>query len=383
VRYLLIFVIFGFLRIAAVENQTVCLNMIVKDESAVIKRCLESVKPLIDYWVIVDTGSSDNTKEIIRETMKGIPGELYERPWHNFEFNRNEALQFAKGKGDYVLFIDADEVLEYEKNFHFSNLNQDFYLFSIKNESEGRVFSEYHRVLLINNQLNWQWKGVMHEDIFCTDAKTSKLMEGVYNISRTYEGARAKDPNKYLKDALTLEKALEKEPNNSRYVYYLAASYYNAGKLDKALVNFQKRIDMQPNQQRSNEICTSLYFIGCIHVAQKAQQEVIMSSFSSAYLYDTSHAESLYQLAAYLIDQGQLFLAELVLTKALSIPEPKNGGYVLTWIYDWGLLHKYAECSFKLGKFREAKCALETLVTKPLPPDLLIAMKSNLALCQE
>src|SRR5271157_3544084 len=89
----------------------ICLNMIVKNESKVIARCLESVKGLIDTWVIVDTGSTDSTKEVIAECLKGIPGELYERPWVDFAANRNEAMQLSKGKAYYLLFIDADEQL--------------------------------------------------------------------------------------------------------------------------------------------------------------------------------------------------------------------------------------------------------------------------------
>jgi glycosyltransferase involved in cell wall biosynthesis len=81
--------------------------MIVKDEAKVIEKCLSSVKPLIDYWAIVDTGSSDNTKQLIDKMIAGIPGEFHERPWVNFAHNRNEALEFTKNKGDYVLFIDA------------------------------------------------------------------------------------------------------------------------------------------------------------------------------------------------------------------------------------------------------------------------------------
>ena len=64
--------------------KTLCLNMIVKNESHVIKRCLDSVKPIIDYWVIFDTGSTDGTQRIIQEVLKDIPGQLHERPWVNF-----------------------------------------------------------------------------------------------------------------------------------------------------------------------------------------------------------------------------------------------------------------------------------------------------------
>ncbi|HBY69284.1 MAG TPA: glycosyl transferase, partial [Flavobacteriaceae bacterium] len=51
-----------------------CLTMIVKNESAIIKRCLDSVKQHIDYWVIFDTGSTDNTKDLIKDYLSSIPG---------------------------------------------------------------------------------------------------------------------------------------------------------------------------------------------------------------------------------------------------------------------------------------------------------------------
>ena len=79
-------------------RQSLCLNMIVKNEAAVIRRCLDSVLPIIDHWVIVDTGSTDGTQDIIRAHLKDLPGELHERPWRDFAYNRSEALELARWK---------------------------------------------------------------------------------------------------------------------------------------------------------------------------------------------------------------------------------------------------------------------------------------------
>src|SRR3569623_248444 len=100
----------------------ICLSMIVKTEAPVIERCLTSVKPWIDHWVIIDTGSSDGTQDIIRRCMAGISGTLHERVWRDFAHNRNEALTLARPHGDYLFFIDADETLQMEAGFAWQQL---------------------------------------------------------------------------------------------------------------------------------------------------------------------------------------------------------------------------------------------------------------------
>src|SRR5262249_18394376 len=109
------------------NRQTPCLNMIVKNEAPVIARGLASVRPILDYCVIVDTGSNDGTQNAIRPAMADLPGELHERPWRDFGHNRTEALHLARSHGDYTLIIDADDVLELACDFRMPRLNADSY----------------------------------------------------------------------------------------------------------------------------------------------------------------------------------------------------------------------------------------------------------------
>ena len=99
--------------------------MIVRNESTVILRCLEPLRKIIDYWVIVDTGSNDGTQQLIQEFLQNISGELYERVWIDFAHNRNEALNLARNRADYIIFIDADDRFEIADSFMNAQLDLD------------------------------------------------------------------------------------------------------------------------------------------------------------------------------------------------------------------------------------------------------------------
>lgn len=366
-RYLFLFIVLVF-NLSASEPK-VCLNMIVKNESKVIKRCLESVRPMIDYWVIVDTGSDDGTQEMIKEYMADIPGELYERPWKNFGHNRNEALQLAKGKGEYVLFIDADETLQYEKDFKCPPLTKDFYF--ITTEYGG---TNYHRVQLIRNALDWKWIGVLHEAVDCSNAASSDVLKGVINFVRS-DGDRSQDPKKYHKDAELLEAALKEEPHNSRYAFYLAQSYKDAGEYEKAIEKYKNRIAMGGWDQ---ELFWSQLQIGLLQELSNQEREEIIKSYTNAYLLRPSRAEPLYRLASYYRRTGNYLEGYQVALEGLKIPLSQDSLFVERWIYDYGLLLEFSICAYWLERYPEALLASNLIMTKEIPQNFRDCVKNNL-----
>src|SRR5579862_5011258 len=155
------------------RHQKICLSMIVKDEASVIGRCLASVRPFIDYWIIVDTGSTDHTADVIREALHDIPGELHQRPWVDFAHNRSEALELARTHGTYTLIIDADDVLEVTPGFELPRLNADSYTVKIVNKER-----HYWRPQLIRSSLPWRYEGVLHEFLSCgRDEKHQRVFD--------------------------------------------------------------------------------------------------------------------------------------------------------------------------------------------------------------
>lgn len=367
---LFIFILVNPLFADQINRKTVCLNMIVKNESKVITRCLESLKPLIDYWVILDTGSTDNTQEIIKNFMKDIPGELHEEPFVNFEYSRNKALDFAKGKGDYVLFIDADEVFVFDKDFTFPPLEKDFYY--IITDFSGM---EYGRVQLINNQLNWRWEGVLHEAVDCPDAKESATLEGIKNKVRT-DGARSQDPQKFQKDAQLLENALAKDPNNTRYMFYLAQSYKDSGNYAKALDWYRQRIEKGGWDQ---EVFWSMLEVANMQQYLDHPPEEFIRSYFKAFQYRPSRVEPLYHLANFFRTNQDFKSGYLVAQLACAVPPSSDILFVEKWMHEHGAPIELSICAYWIGKYDEAQSVcLKTLQNPRLAPEIRQCLESNL-----
>lgn len=359
------------------NRKTICLNMIVKNEKEVVENCLNSVKPIIDYWVIVDTGSTDGTQETIKNCMKGIPGELHERGWVNFEHNRNEALTLAKSKGDYLLMIDADEILQYFDNFALPSLDKDGYYMHVR--QLGTV--DFQRMALVNSTLQWKWVGVLHETLECTEMKTVGILSGLMNVCNENMGisGRSKDPNKYLKDAEVLEEALKKDPDNSRNIFYLAQSYYAAKEYKLALKNYQKRASM-PSQDEQ-ETFFAMYNIGKLQEVLEDYDNAI-HSFFKAHAFRPTRAEPLLQVAALYRKMGNCLLGYLISKHALTFERPLDSCIEYS-TYDYAILVEVANCSLLLGKWQEGLEACYKLLANPnLPLDIKPRVISNCELAK-
>ena len=238
----------------------ICLNMIVKDEGrvydidfptepgktekrslSIIERCLQNHVDLIDTFVIVDTGSTDNTIELIEKFSKdyGIKGKIERRPWVNFGYNRTEAIQIAKeylsnlnkstvNNAWYLMFADADNIIYRGNEFIFdgSLLTQDYYHCEMRC---GNISYNYYWIVKILDQTStknerlgeWKWGRALHEYIYASNWTPAYggIIPGVYIESRR-EGIRNMTQRKYFKDAMLLEKEIMKRNIIDTHDYY-------------------------------------------------------------------------------------------------------------------------------------------------------------------
>lgn len=374
----LIFILFFSFHFSAhseTENKkTICLNMIVKNEKQVIRRCLESVSKIIDYWVIVDTGSEDNTPEIINDFMakKNIKGELHHRQWKNFAHNRNEALELAKDKADYILFMDADDLLVFEPEFNLGKLNKDCYLIRTKHSG-----SEYDNMRLVKSTLKSKWVGVLHEYLDCPYKMPPERINHVYNYY-TGQGARSQDPDKYIKDAAILEEGLKEEPNNERYVFYLAQSYKDANNLEKALENYQKRVSMGGWNE---EVYYSLYQIGALKEDLKYPSEEVVNAYFKAFSYRPSRIEALYKLINLYKNKQEYQKGFQIGLIAEKIPNSKDLLFVEKWMEDYGILFESSICAYWSGNYEAARdLSLKLCQKETIPYNVKYQNEINLGL---
>lgn len=342
----------------------ICLNMIVKDESPVIVRCLQSVKPWIDQWVIVDTGSTDGTQDVIRRFMADLPGELHERPWRDFAHNRNEAMALARacvhGPDDYLLFIDADETLRVTPGFEWGGLGADGYQFRC--ELDGW---QYLRNALVTARQPWRWEGVLHE--FLTQDGVHRwdaLTDATIVVAR--DGARARAGDTYLRDIEVLERAVRDEPGNTRYRFYLAQSYRDAGKLDESIRAYDERAEMGGWDE---EVWFSRFQVAVLRERRGDAPTLVREAFLNAYQTRPTRAEPLCELARYHRLRGEFALAHLFAQQAAQMAKPTDGLFVDESVYAWRALDELVVSAYYVGAIEQGRRALVRLMEEARFPE--------------
>lgn len=361
---------------------TVCLSMIVKNETHIIHECLNSIWQHIDYWVVVDTGSTDGTQDLIRTFFaeKGIPGELIERPWINFGHNRSEALELCTGKGDYAWMIDADDrILGEFKYPNGKNLQHDAYAIKC-----GRENCVWWRNQIFKTGIGWQYLGVLHEYANCPNREplTQAQIFGEYHLEARTLGARnvnITQIEKYSKDAELLETELSKDPTNSRYQFYLAQSYFDSQQWEKAESAYLRRVELGGWEE---ECYYSLFRVALIAMNKpNSNWADIQEKLLSAYDYRPCRAEPLHIIARYLRSKNQQRSAYMFARTACGLSYPQQDIlFIDTGVYKWMCLDEFCACAFYVHDFIGGKHACELLLKENRLPESEIArVQANLA----
>ena len=230
----------------------ICLTMIVKNEAKNMPRLLPSIKSVIDMISIVDTGSTDNTADVILKWGKenGIPTTVHHEPFKNFAYNRTHSITAAKKtypNADYFLLSDADFVWEINKGVTFDKvlLIDHKYLIEQYNNSLS-----YWNIRLLSAKVDWVCEGVTHEywiestnqTDYAGEVRTAKIH--TLAIDDREDGGCKED--KFTRDEKLLKEGLD-DPETppklrTRYKFYLAQTLKDMQKFDESIIWYEKRI---------------------------------------------------------------------------------------------------------------------------------------------
>ena len=341
---------------------SIVLNMIVKNEAHIILETLQNLVNSItfDYWVISDTGSTDGTENLILNFFSevGIPGELHKDEWQNFAYNRNLALNYARGKGDYILIFDADDFVEGSLKIS-TDLEADAYYLNFSDESGVLSF---RRVALVKNNPEIYWRGVVHEFIELPEGASYGNLVGPYSVIARTRGARSLDDDKYYHDATVLANAVynNQDPDlEPRYTFYCARSYRDAGLYQEALSWFKKRAVMTDGWSEEA-------YYSCLEIAQIYENEGKALEgreyLEKAIQINPNRAEAWSQLAKLYRESGQhhIAFAYAYMAKDLEL----NPDSLFSWnrVYDYWIPFELLENGVKIGNFEVAYQGFRALI---------------------
>jgi glycosyltransferase involved in cell wall biosynthesis len=348
---------------------SLCLAMIVRNEAQVIARCLNSVKSLIDSWIIIDTGSTDATPSIIRHELKDIPGVLYDREWKNFGHNRTELLNLVQGTADYAMLLDADITVE-NLGFSRNQLTTDLYEVKVSDAYT------YNMPYIVRTSLPWRYEGLTHEYITCDMPTNRDFLPTLVFHHHADGGTR---PEKFQRDKRLLEESVRNNSGDTRAMFYLAQTRQNLGDKPGALAAFRKRIEMGGWDE---EVFWSLYQVG--HILSSQQDwPLAMQAYMSAWEYRPTRAEPLFRIAEGLRIRNHHHNALLWCDKAKTIPLPDDRLFVEKWIYDWGIDFERSVCLWWSGDVEASQEISRLLLTRDdLPDNYRTSVNHNLELSQ-
>ena len=344
-----------------------CLAMIMKNEGPILPRLFDSVQGFVSEYCIVDTGSTDNTIEVLKNI--DMPGLLVEEPFVDFATTRNFLLDTCRQQTtcDYLVLLDADMVLKVGPEWNWAKLDgKDAYnmiqVSSVEYENLRIIKRTAERIKVV---------GATHE-YYDVPGEYSKgfLPKHLVYIEDIGDGKAKGD--KFERDERLLRRELEKDPENVRTVFYLANTLKDMGKYRDAIPFYEQRATMGG---WFAEVDYSLYMLSTCYLELGDLSNAQVFAERAAFEGAAQRAEPLYFLALHLHRHGQYDLAWHYASLAVTIlkPDVSRALFISNDIYDYWVAYEHASlCSHvSLGKEQVCEETMIKFLRNPLAPEHL------------
>lgn len=360
------------------------LNFICKNEAHVIRKMLESCKSITDLIVVNDTGSTDGTQDIINQfgQENNIPTYVFERPFDDFEKSRNHAMQKLRDvvrdlgwdpNNVHGYWFDCDETLVIDAKFNKNQFKNDLYMI---NTFIGQM--KYTRNTFFRVSKPFRFYGPIHEFIICDEKATSGLASDIYvNVEMTGASWQGDIPTKYKSHAFVLEKYIDQDRTDPRWIFYTAQSYHdsasipnnkeeNEERLRRALKYYKERVSRQDGYPE--EIFYSQFRIGTIMRALEEPWNLTHQELLKAYSMDPVRGESIKVIIDTYLQMNEWNMAYLY-SKFAKInfhgknPYPQRLLFVDETLYHWKFLETHCASCFYTGRKEEGKVAFNEILS--------------------
>lgn len=325
---------------------TLSLCMIVKNEEKVLERCLNSAKDITDEIIIVDTGSTDKTKEIAKRYTNNV----YDFKWV-LDFSKARNYSFSKATKDYIMWLDADDVIyeeDREKLLELKNKldgNTDIYFLKYNTgfDENGNVNFSYYRERILKRENNYKWVGAIHE-VIEPSGKCEYL-----DIAINHKKIDKRDNKRNLEIFENMKKY--QKLNERQQFYYARELYYNEF-YDKAILELETFLSNE-NGWVENKISACLDLYNCY--MQIGDSKKAICALTKSFVYDLPRAEVCSKIGDYFFNNKMYLKAvywyELALKDNLDMT--KGGFYNLDY-YGFIPHIQLCVCLYKLGRIDEA-----------------------------
>jgi glycosyltransferase involved in cell wall biosynthesis len=309
--------------IGGIKLITVSLCMIVRNEEDTITRCLDSVKDLVDEIIIVDTGSTDRTKEIVRN----YTSQVIDFPWID-DFSAARNFSFRHATMDYIFWLDADDVLLEDDRKKFSTLKETLnpnvdsvaMIYSLSTDENGMVTSSLRRNRLVKRKNNFRWHGAVHEYL---EVWGNILNSDVIVTHKPLH--QHHDPDRNLR---IYEKRLARgEEFSPRDLFYYANELLDHQYYECAIEYYEKFLEtgrgwVEDNISACGKLADCFYHLG--------DQERALRYIYKSFEYDTPRAEFCCRLGYHFLNKNQYQMAVFWYKLATQLEKPAES---------WGLLN--------------------------------------------
>lgn len=344
---------------------TLC--MIVKNEASGIARTLHSVRPHIDRWLIVDTGSTDGTQDLVRSLMADLPGALHEHPFIDYATTRNLTMDLAGTDSTYLLWLDAEDEL----------LNGGALREALETAEAGagdrpdayymrkKWASEFDAVCVVRASANWRFRGIIHEVLtgpngeICND----RIAGPVIRHERA-PGSEERSRARWVRDAELLSRAIEQDPRDTRSTFYLAQTLGWLGRDEEAIAMFQRRVALGGWVE---EVYFSRFTIAQLSQRLGHPWPEVQQRYLDAYATSPHRAEPLCAIADHHIRTQAFTVAYLFARRAFELPYPEQDRlFVDDAAYAWRAADLMATSAYYAGDFEAGeRAARQALAARP------------------